>query len=480
MEPVVTKRFRSFVVCVAVVGVLTVSASADRGSIRNVKRINVEEPAQRAIIAYNGVREVLILQTDVRAAEETKVVEFMPLPSKPDVSLAPEGCFAELAKIVRKHNLRYYAGRQRTGRDGKAGIADAAVKVVVAAQLGPHAVTVVEVKDADAFVTWVKDFFRKNDLGKPDLTGELRGVVSDYLNRKIRFFAFDIVTMSPEKKTVRPLTYSFESERLYYPLKVTNLYGGRGVVELFVILPKRFERRQLGDPAFIQIYWSAIRRVGATQRKSAEAIEKEALKLEALKKKEAARDRALLSRRLDQRTMRSNIVTLAADELRALHRDIPALTWGEGAHMIAVRYEGPLHFDADVEGALGFTSSTDAARAFFLALRTGDSRMLPTLVAVPFAFDGTEIVNDKTALIKRFERVLAKPLGRPGTQPEVVQMPIGSYRFVLNDAFSRRFVEQHLLKRRAAIIGLTLDGEEARIFVRRDAYRTWRVVGFRD
>ena len=44
---------------------------ADRGAIVTVGTVDVEEPAQRAIIAHNGARELLILQTDVQADRET-------------------------------------------------------------------------------------------------------------------------------------------------------------------------------------------------------------------------------------------------------------------------------------------------------------------------------------------------------------------------------------------------------------------------
>ena len=54
---------------------------ADRGAIVTLSGVNIEEPAQRAIIVFDGSQEMIILQTDVRAERELKVVEFMPLPS---------------------------------------------------------------------------------------------------------------------------------------------------------------------------------------------------------------------------------------------------------------------------------------------------------------------------------------------------------------------------------------------------------------
>jgi len=60
---------------------------ADRGVVLT-KDVDLKEPAQRAIVMHNGTWEMLILQTDVEAGKPARAVEFMPLPSKPDVSLA--------------------------------------------------------------------------------------------------------------------------------------------------------------------------------------------------------------------------------------------------------------------------------------------------------------------------------------------------------------------------------------------------------
>ena len=57
---------------------------ADRGSIpwgdwdlQNLPEIY--EPAQNAIIAWNGKEEILVLTTDLRSSKPTKVLEVLPL-----------------------------------------------------------------------------------------------------------------------------------------------------------------------------------------------------------------------------------------------------------------------------------------------------------------------------------------------------------------------------------------------------------------
>jgi hypothetical protein len=266
---------------------------------------------------------VIILQTDVRADKETKVVEFMPLPSEPKVSLAAEGCFEGLQKMVHKHQLHYYGGygglRRGNGGSGEG------VEVVSVAELGPHQVTVVKVAGADEFVQWVKAFFEEHDLGEPSLEVDIRLVVTDYLDRGFHYFAFDVVSPSPEKKTVQPIVYEFESGHFYYPLKVTNLYGGTGTVELFTILAK--DHRIKGRPDVL----SDICEVFAPRLPEGEA-------------------RGL--RVPGEMTTPVAISKPAADvgweELKQVDASVAELMGEAGAFLLALRYEGKLTFEEDI------------------------------------------------------------------------------------------------------------------------------------
>lgn len=282
------------------------AALADRGAIVSVGKVDLAEPAQRAIIVFDGAQELLILQTDVQADKETKVVEFMPLPSEPAVSLAPDGCFAALQRIVKDHNLRYVVKLKGAAGDRQA---EQAIDVVTTAQLGPHAVTVVKVNDAVEFVGWVRAFFEKNDLGEPAMGDNLQEIVGDYLARNLKYFAFDIVTLSPEKKTIQPLAYEFASDHLYYPLKVTNLYGGSGTIELFFILPRLVS----GPVEDIRIRPSSTPEWDSHPgfRRSSDAL-------------------------------------VSPNNLQFLHPRIPKLVGHELGWLFAVKYEGPLAFDHDL------------------------------------------------------------------------------------------------------------------------------------
>ena len=59
---------------------------ANRGLVPFMPWVDVFEPQQRALIAWDGYEEILILSTDLYTSETTQVLEIMPLPSEPSVT----------------------------------------------------------------------------------------------------------------------------------------------------------------------------------------------------------------------------------------------------------------------------------------------------------------------------------------------------------------------------------------------------------
>lgn len=283
-------------------------AVADKGPLIPGERIGVEEGAQHALITYNGLEELLILETRVSADEQRKIVEFMPLPSEPHVSLAGDDCFKKLQRIVNGHGMVYERLDERKGaRGGRAG-GGPGVQLAFIKQVGPHDVTVVKVDDAAHFEDWVRCFFRRQNLSPPQFGEEVHRVIWHYLGRDIRFFAFDVVTVSPDERSVRPLAYKFETEKFYYPLVVTNLFDGGSFVELFVITPGGGELN--------------------LARQLSKAVHGE-----------------------DPPLWRSNRIYPSHGELSELHEDIPAMMPGGYPVMTSVRSYGR-QFDSDVKSAL--------------------------------------------------------------------------------------------------------------------------------
>ncbi len=215
--------------------VLTSVAWADRAPlVLSSENVTVEEPGQKAIIAHNGVEEILILGTDVKASKTTKVLEFTPFPSEPTVSLAPES-FHKLEGLLKTHDMTYvkrYGSSPRTRSIG--GSPSSPVELRFHKQFGPHDVIVIKIRDASYFIDWANTYFQKNGLPVREFSEDEVQMITDYVDRGFPFFVIDLVELSPETTSVEPLVYQFSTQHLYYPLKTSNLFSGSGSIELFL------------------------------------------------------------------------------------------------------------------------------------------------------------------------------------------------------------------------------------------------------
>ena len=200
------------------------------GAIVPIEDVNLNEPGQKAIIAHDGFEEILILSTDLDATSSTGALRFIPLPSEPEVSLAPKGCFEALSKLVRKHNLRYLIQYKALARPS----AGEAIELRFYKKIGVHDITVIKVNDALHFRRWVNDFFKQKGLSQRDEYKEVESHVTDYVEKGIPYFVFDFIELKEKVMSIDPVMYQFKCRKLYYPLTVTNIFGGTGRIELFV------------------------------------------------------------------------------------------------------------------------------------------------------------------------------------------------------------------------------------------------------
>jgi hypothetical protein len=211
-------------------------AAADMGQIHvSTEGATVSESAQKAIILANGKQEVLILGTELQANRKTPVVRFIPFPSEPTVELAPKGVFDRLAGLVAKYKLQYVHVFQSKG--GPATQENSGVEVRFHAKLGSHDITVIRVRDAAMVRVWANRHFKKSGLPVAKSYKEAEAVIADYVARGIDWFVVDAVELSPDKHFIEPVAYRFASNALYYPLKDTNTFGGKGEIELFIAAP---------------------------------------------------------------------------------------------------------------------------------------------------------------------------------------------------------------------------------------------------
>ncbi len=230
---------------------------ADKGHIWP-DPVSLSETAQRAILLHDGQQELLILGVDLVAARRGQVLEFVPFPSEPAVSAVAGDPFARVQRLIAAKRLERPPAEPTKGGAGPT----APIELRFSARIGVHDVSAVEVKDAAAFEGWVRRFLAEKGLPAGLDLGRVLPVAQDYLRRGFRHFVFDRVSVETELRSAEPLAYRFRSDRIYYPLLTSNIVGGKGAVELVMILPGSFLVEEAPEAA--QRLWSTLRRIAGT------------------------------------------------------------------------------------------------------------------------------------------------------------------------------------------------------------------------
>jgi hypothetical protein len=194
-----------------------------------VPSVSIYEPGQKAIIAWNGQEEILILSTDVSAADETFVLEIMPLPSNPKkIEKASFESFITIKTILDAH-ARVVLGSNYGSESTKS------IEVTFHERIGAHDVTVVKAGDASELTSWAGEFLESNNVTGGISLENFEAVIEDYMALGFRFFALDIIQLSADQKSVEPILFQFETSFLYYPLRISSPISGDTKITLFLL-----------------------------------------------------------------------------------------------------------------------------------------------------------------------------------------------------------------------------------------------------
>jgi hypothetical protein len=208
------------------------AARADRGSIPFKHGVEIFEPKQRAMLAWNGEEEIMLLSTDIAASESTQVLEVLPLPSEPEVKKGDVSVFARAAQLITS-KLGQAGAPRGVSPGGKT--KSPAGEVAFHEKIGSHDISVTHVLDPIGFVAWVEDYLDSANVQSPVIPDPLREVVEEYVEDGFTWFVFDVVDLSESTRTLEAIQYRFKSDRLYYPLRITRTETGTTEIELLIL-----------------------------------------------------------------------------------------------------------------------------------------------------------------------------------------------------------------------------------------------------
>ena len=204
---------------------------ADKGGWHvSAKPVTLTESGQRAIIGWGGETEILCLATDVSSSEKTTVIEFLPLPSEPNVTLGSKDTFDAVEKLLARRNVKLkmpVVGGPGPFKESEP------FKITFHERLGAHDITVVKVNRADEFADWVREKAKALTGGQASLPGGIRKLISKYLNKyHCPYFVFDVIEVGPDPQSVEPIIYEFKSSEVFYPLEISSTFHGNTSIDL--------------------------------------------------------------------------------------------------------------------------------------------------------------------------------------------------------------------------------------------------------
>src|SRR5262245_12339634 len=190
---------------------------------------DILQPAQKAFLTYDADEKVETFT--VQPKFEGNAADFgmvIPTPSKPKLDEMPRDFFKELAVFTilepmdlskyKRPVLRFGGAAGGVARDKK----DGAVKVLGGGVVGSLEYKILQSDRADALYTWLKD-------NNYSYAGD-ESTLDFYIKKGWVFTVMKIDPMQMKKKPdgsyegeVTPTRFTFTSEKLIYPLKITQI-----------------------------------------------------------------------------------------------------------------------------------------------------------------------------------------------------------------------------------------------------------------
>jgi len=216
---------------------LSISIYADRGSIPFRPNVRIFEPTQRAMIAWNGTEEILLLSTDMKASDSTEVLEVMPLPAEPVVKKGDIETFKKATNLINKKLLmQHRLVSKRNG--GKERASEPAGEITFHKKIGAHDINVAHVLDKDGFISWAEKYLDSLGVENPNIPEGLKNVVGEYLEEEFTWFVFDVISLDKELKTNDAIQYRFKTDFLFYPVKIMSTEEGYTSMDFLILTPQ--------------------------------------------------------------------------------------------------------------------------------------------------------------------------------------------------------------------------------------------------
>ena len=160
----------------------------------------------------------------------------MPVPAEPRVEKGEMSLFVKATEMLNWNANRsgYGRGSRTFDREGTAAPVPAG-EITFHERIGAHDISVVRVNDRASFVGWVTTYLRKAGVDHPVIPNTMIGNVEEYLSEGFSWFVFDVVSLQASPRTNEAIQYRFETNRIFYPLKISRTGQGQTSVDILIL-----------------------------------------------------------------------------------------------------------------------------------------------------------------------------------------------------------------------------------------------------
>ena len=96
--------------------------------------------------------------------------------------------------------------------------------------------------DAAGFVDWVVEYLGTLGVEQDIVSDRMKTLIEEYIADDFEWYVFDVISLGEEIVTNEPIQYSFKSDHVFYPLKITSTAEGSTSIELLILTPRLLNR----------------------------------------------------------------------------------------------------------------------------------------------------------------------------------------------------------------------------------------------
>lgn len=216
-----TKKISLILLSMVILMGITPTAKAD-GGMFYPRNYYMNETDQKALIyMHDGKEDLVILPYYSGSAKN--FVWVVPTPNKPNVEKSSVSLFTRLQKETVVDNSGYVQPMMKLSSNLDIGTAERGIEIVEEKTIDVYSIVTLKADSETALSDWMKE----NEYSFPE---NLNYILGDYINdgwyftiSKIRPENLETASQDLYDGTITPLRFSFDSDKVIYPMKLTKM-----------------------------------------------------------------------------------------------------------------------------------------------------------------------------------------------------------------------------------------------------------------